>query len=178
MTDTRSTARRGSGTAPAPRRSGSAPAAAAAGAVPAQGRAPDGALRGTRAGTPEDGREDLWTEQELAEVRDQLATQATALRAELAVAQRESAAAKRAASGEGSGDEADAGAKTFEREHELSLAANGRELLQQVERALARMVDGTWGSCERCRSAIPKPRLQAAPRATLCVACKQREERR
>ena len=75
-------------------------------------------------------------------------------------------------------DQADAGAKTFEREHELALTHNARELLAQNERALARIVDGTYGVCESCGEAIGKARLQAFPRATLCVACKQREERR
>ena len=78
----------------------------------------------------------------------------------------------------GSGDEADAGTKTFEREHEMSLANNSRDLLLQVERALVRLDEGTYGRCENCGNPIPKARLQAFPRATLCVACKQREERR
>ncbi|TAL16310.1 MAG: DNA-binding protein, partial [Frankiales bacterium] len=51
-------------------------------------------------------------------------------------------------------------------------------LLLQVERALARLDEGTYGRCENCGNPIPKARLQAFPRATLCVACKQREERR
>ena len=81
--------------------------------------------------------------------------------------------------GDGAGeDQADAGAKTFEREHEMSLAANAEEMLLQDERALARLEDGTYGQCEACGKAIGKARLQAFPRATLCLACKQREERR
>jgi RNA polymerase-binding transcription factor DksA len=81
--------------------------------------------------------------------------------------------------GDGSGeDQADAGAKTFEREHEMSLAANAEDMLLQDERALARLQDGTYGQCEVCGEAIGKARLQAFPRATLCLACKQREERR
>ena len=75
-------------------------------------------------------------------------------------------------------DQADAGAKTFEREHELALTHNARELLAQNERALARIEAGTYGVCESCGEPIGKARLQAFPRATLCVACKQREERR
>ena len=82
-------------------------------------------------------------------------------------------------SGEGAGDDqADAGTKTFEREHEMSLAANSRDLLSQVERALQRLDDKTYGICESCGNPIGKGRLQAFPRATLCVSCKQREERR
>lgn len=138
---------------------------------PAQRRPPGQAPR------PDDGQE-AWTAAELDEVRGELAAQASHLRGEIDHAESASAAAHQASSGEGSGDEADAGSKTFEREHQLSLAKNSRDLLQQVERALSRLESGTYGHCERCEGAIPKPRLQAAPRATLCVRCKQREERR
>ena len=48
----------------------------------------------------------------------------------------------------------------------------------QTERALARIDEGTYGTCESCGEPIGKARLQAFPRAVLCVACKQREERR
>jgi DnaK suppressor protein len=51
-------------------------------------------------------------------------------------------------------------------------------MLLQAERALARIEDGTYGICESCGNPIGKARLQAFPRATLCVTCKQREERR
>ncbi|MFL6181318.1 MAG: TraR/DksA family transcriptional regulator [Actinomycetes bacterium] len=82
-------------------------------------------------------------------------------------------------SGDGSGDDqADAGSKTFEREHEMSVANNSRDLLVQVEHALGRIADGTYGTCESCGLPIGKMRLEAFPRATLCVDCKQREERR
>jgi len=82
-------------------------------------------------------------------------------------------------SGDGAGDDqADAGTKTFEREHEMSLANNSREMLQQAERALRRIADGSYGICESCGNPIGKARLQAFPRATLCMSCKQKEERR
>ena len=60
----------------------------------------------------------------------------------------------------------------------MSLAANSRDLLSQVERAHGRLDNGTYGICENCGNPIGKARLQAFPRATLCVSCKQREERR
>ena len=60
----------------------------------------------------------------------------------------------------------------------MSLAANSRDLLSQVERALQRLDNGSYGICENCGNPIGKARLQAFPRATLCVTCKQREERR
>jgi len=81
-------------------------------------------------------------------------------------------------SGDGAGDDqADAGSKTFEREHEMSLANNAREMLLQVRHALGRIDDGSYGVCEGCGNAVGKLRLQAFPRATLCMACKVAEER-
>ena len=70
------------------------------------------------------------------------------------------------------------GPRRFQREHELALTQNARELLAQTERALARIEDGSYGVCESCGQPIGKARLQAFPRAVLCVTCKQREERR
>src|SRR5690242_11135653 len=79
----------------------------------------------------------------------------------------------------GSGDDqADSGAKTFGREHEQALADRVAEALDQTERAIARLDAGTYGNCESCGKPIGAARLEAYPRATLCVACKQREERR
>jgi DnaK suppressor protein len=60
----------------------------------------------------------------------------------------------------------------------MSLAANQRELLMQTEKALERLEEGTYGQCEMCGEPIGKNRLMAFPRATLCLTCKQREERR
>lgn len=75
-------------------------------------------------------------------------------------------------------DQADTGSKTFEREQEISLAHSILERSTQVERALERLAEGSYGWCERCGNAIPVERLAAFPSATLCVACKQLEERR
>jgi DnaK suppressor protein len=75
-------------------------------------------------------------------------------------------------------DQADTGTKTFEREQEISLANSILERITQVERALERLDDGSYGWCERCGTAIPVERLAAFPSATLCVTCKQLEERR
>lgn len=75
-------------------------------------------------------------------------------------------------------DQADTGTKTFEREQEITLANNILERITQVERALERLDEGSYGWCERCGNPIPVERLAAFPSATLCVTCKQLEERR
>jgi DnaK suppressor protein len=122
--------------------------------------------------------EKRWTGAEIAELRNQLATEAAALRADIGRAESDIASRLGDAVGDAGDDQADVGAKTFEREHELALTHNARELLVQNERAIARIDAGTYGACESCGEPIGKARLQAFPRATLCVSCKQREERR
>lgn len=122
--------------------------------------------------------EKKWTDAELGKVRDQLATEAAELRADIDRAESDIASRLGDAIGDAGDDQADVGAKTFEREHELALTHNARELLAQTERALARIETSTYGTCDSCGEPIGKARLQAFPRATLCVTCKQREERR
>ena len=119
-----------------------------------------------------------WTESELAKLRDALAAEAAELRAAIDRAESDIADRLGDAVGDAGDDQADVGAKAYEREHELALTHNTRELLAQTERALARIEEGTYGTCESCGEPIGKARLQAFPRAVLCVACKQREERR
>jgi len=122
--------------------------------------------------------EDPWTKGELNGVRTELRDEVRRLRDELDMAEHEIDDMLRD-SGDGAGDDAaDAGSKTFEREHEMSLANNTRDMLVQAERALARIDNGTYGVCENCGNPIGKARLQVFPRATLCMTCKQREERR
>ena len=108
----------------------------------------------------------------LSERRDELKAEYDQTMSEIAEAQRD-----RLTDSAGD-DQADTGTKTFEREQEISLANNLRERIGQVERALDRLDDGQYGWCERCGSAIPVERLAAFPSATLCVTCKQLEERR
>jgi DnaK suppressor protein len=122
--------------------------------------------------------EKRWTTAEIGKLRDELETEIAELRTEIAKAETEIADRMGDAVADAGDDPADAGAKTFAREHELALTHNARELLTQNERALARISDGSYGVCESCGEPIGKARLQAFPRATLCVACKQREERR
>ncbi|MGW0855340.1 TraR/DksA family transcriptional regulator [Streptomyces sp. NPDC002690] len=122
--------------------------------------------------------EDPWTPEEVAEARAELTGEATRLRTELEASGAALAGLMRD-SGDGAGDdEADTGTKNITREHELSLAAHAQETLEQTERALARMDAGTYGLCEVCGKPIGKARMQAFPRATLCVEDKQKQERR
>ncbi|MFJ3702135.1 MULTISPECIES: TraR/DksA C4-type zinc finger protein [Streptomyces] len=122
--------------------------------------------------------EDPWTPEEVEEARTELTGEVLRLRSELE-ASGEALAGLMRDSGDGAGDDdADTGTKNITREHELSLAAHAQETLDQTERALARLDAGTYGLCEVCGKPIGKARMQAFPRATLCVEDKQRQERR
>lgn len=119
-----------------------------------------------------------WTKAELNEVvadltehRQRLANLLQDQEAELAGLMRDA--------GDGAGhDQADMGATSFERDQELTVVNNERDMLAQIDRALARIEDGSYGICESCGEPIGKLRVMAFPRATLCMSCKQREERR
>jgi DnaK suppressor protein len=119
-----------------------------------------------------------WTEAEVGKVRTELQAELAGLQTDIDQAESEIAERLGDAVGSAGDDPADAGAKTFQREYELALTQNARDLLVLTERALARIDDGTYGICESCGQPIGKARLLAFPRATLCVECKQREERR
>ena len=122
--------------------------------------------------------EDPWTSAELKVMRTELSKELVRLKSELSEAEGEMEDLISAA-GVGAGDDqADAGTKTFEREHEMSLVYNARDMVLQTERAIERIDSKTYGRCEECGNAIGKARLQVFPRATLCMACKQKEERR
>ncbi|MCF1597558.1 TraR/DksA family transcriptional regulator, partial [Streptomyces muensis] len=122
--------------------------------------------------------EDPWTPEEVEEARAELQAEETRLREEITSSEQSLVGLMRD-SGDGAGDDqADTGAKNITREHELALAANAREMLTQTERALERLDAGTYGLCENCGNPIGKARMQAFPRATLCVECKQKQERR
>jgi RNA polymerase-binding transcription factor DksA len=119
-----------------------------------------------------------WSAAELKAIRTEIAKDLARLQQELAVVEAEMNELI-SDSGEGAGDDqADSGTKTFEREHEMSLVINARDMVLQTERALDRIDNKTYGNCEECGNAIGKARLQVFPRATLCMICKQKEERR
>lgn len=67
---------------------------------------------------------------------------------------------------------------------EYARAMNGRIrdrekfLLKKIEKALARVEDGTFGVCERCEEPISAKRLEARPVTTLCIRCKEEQEKK
>jgi DnaK suppressor protein len=119
-----------------------------------------------------------WTIAEERAVRAALEEDLVRLRDELQLSARDLQDLLRDGVDSAGNDQADIGSTSLERDAELSLAANQRELLMQTEKALHRLDRGTYGICESCGNPIGKGRLTAFPRATLCLQCKQREERR
>ncbi|HJV13207.1 MAG TPA: TraR/DksA C4-type zinc finger protein [Propionibacteriaceae bacterium] len=122
--------------------------------------------------------EDPWTKAEINEVKQALIEDIARFESQIEISTAELVGLLRDGS-EGAGrDPADVGSANFERDAEMSLANNAREMLDQSRLALRHIELGTYGSCDNCGQPIGKGRLQAFPRATLCVTCKQREERR
>jgi RNA polymerase-binding transcription factor DksA len=75
-------------------------------------------------------------------------------------------------------ESADAGTATFEREKELSIEQNVRDLIQKIDRALKRIDAGTYGVCERCGKPIEKARIKALAYVDLCIKDAQAQSRR
>jgi RNA polymerase-binding transcription factor DksA len=100
--------------------------------------------------------------------RDIYQEQATSLRAEadsLALEREPGDVQFDEESGEG-------GTVTVDRERNLALSGQAALAVEEIDLAMERVVDKTYGYCERCYQPIPKPRLRALPYARLCVACK------
>jgi DnaK suppressor protein len=64
------------------------------------------------------------------------------------------------------------GTMNVERERDLALSAQAQAAVEEIDKALAKIADGSYGYCEQCGQPIPKARLKALPYAALCVACK------
>ena len=72
---------------------------------------------------------------------------------------------------------ADSASETVDREIEQSLGDNAEHLLASIDQALARLDEGTYGSCVRCGKPVGDDRLAALPYAAKCIECKRLEER-
>lgn len=121
-----------------------------------------------------------YTRKELAELRKRLLEEREQLERQFAEIEEGSFANPQSeVSGEVSFDEeyADSGSATFERERDLSLENNIRDLLEKIDHALQRIEDHSYGLCERCGKPIEKARIKALPYASLCIKDKQAEER-
>jgi DnaK suppressor protein len=121
------------------------------------------------------------SQKELEDLRQRLLAEQAELQEQLTTIEEQSFAQSQSElSGEVSFDEenADAGTFTFERERDLSIENNVRDLMRKIERALARMDERTYGICSRCGKPIEKARLKALPYVDLCIKDAQAQSRR
>jgi DnaK suppressor protein len=121
-----------------------------------------------------------YTKNELEDLKQRLVDEKSELDSQLKTLEENSFAASQSdLSGEVSFDEenADVGSFTFERERDLSIENNVRDLLGKIDRALARMAEGTYGICTRCGKSIEKARVKALPYVDLCIKDAQAQTR-
>jgi RNA polymerase-binding protein DksA len=72
---------------------------------------------------------------------------------------------------------ADVATDTYDREFSLGLASSDRQFLYELDDAIKRIEDGTFGVCQDCKVLIAKNRLKAVPHARLCVKCQEKKEK-
>jgi len=73
---------------------------------------------------------------------------------------------------------ADVATDNYDREFSLGLVSNERKMIYELDDALKKIEDGTFGVCEECKSLISKSRLKAVPYARFCVKCQEKKEKR
>lgn len=107
------------------------------------------------------------------EIAELLAAERAATRERLAGLERERAAIIESAGSAGNDDEHDPEGHTiaFERQHVAALISQAREHLGQIDAAMRRLADGSYGICEGCGQRISAARLAARPITTLCIQC-------
>jgi DnaK suppressor protein len=112
-----------------------------------------------------------WTTEELTSIRTSLLLAVERLRAELAVLGTATAQVVAASTLEVLHDEIDIAAHQAELMQDAVQAENASAILEQTEHVLARLDLGLYGTCEKCSASIGRARLEAFPRATLCMSC-------
>ena len=73
---------------------------------------------------------------------------------------------------------ADMAADTFEREMSMNIVSSEQEILYQIDDALKRIDEGTFGICQQCNKPITMSRLKAVPYASMCIACQRVKEQK
>jgi RNA polymerase-binding transcription factor len=121
------------------------------------------------------------TPKEIEDLRDRLVTERSELQTQLTTLEEDTFATTQSeqVGDVGLDDElADAGTATFEREKDLSIENNVRDLMSKIDRALKRIDEGTYGLCVICGRPIAKDRIKALPYADLCIRDAQAQSSR
>ena len=121
------------------------------------------------------------SKEQLKYFRQLLITERAKFLSELKAIVQESSKSPREASGDLSGytvHMADMAADTYEREMNVNIASSEQEILYQIDDALKRIDDGTFGVCQSCNKSITMSRLKAVPYASLCIECQRAKEQK
>ena len=73
---------------------------------------------------------------------------------------------------------ADMATDTHERELSMNIASNEQEIIYEIDDALKRIDDATYGDCQQCGKSISLSRLKAVPYALLCIECQRGKEQK
>lgn len=73
---------------------------------------------------------------------------------------------------------ADVATDTYDREFSMGIASDERKVIYELDDALKKIEEGSFGTCEDCHNLIAKNRLKAVPQARLCIKCQQKREKR
>jgi DnaK suppressor protein len=109
---------------------------------------------------------------DITQIREYLESERNRLREELQLKMGEQT--NKSGNAYGKRGEASLGSSEFEKG--LALAQRKREQLAEIERALEKLNDGTYGTCDSCSKTIPPDRLEAIPQTNLCLDCKVKQE--
>ena len=83
----------------------------------------------------------------------------------------------REAVSQGGKDPYDAATESYDQEFWFSISEAGRKTLEDIDEALRKIEEGTFGVCETCAKPIDPPRLEVVPQARFCISCQEQEER-
>jgi RNA polymerase-binding protein DksA len=119
--------------------------------------------------------------QQLKQFRQLLITERAKFAKEIKSIAQETSKSPREASGDLSGytvHMADMAADTYERELSMNIVSSEQEVLYQIDDALKRLDDGSYGICQQCNGPIAMSRLKAVPYASLCIGCQRVKEQK
>ena len=122
-----------------------------------------------------------FTKEQLKQFRQLLIVERTKLTDEIKSIAHDASTSPRDASGDLSAytiHMADMAADTYERELSMNIVSSEQEILYQIDDALKRLDDGSFGICQQCNQAIALSRLRAVPYASLCIECQRSKERK
>ena len=118
---------------------------------------------------------------QIKQLRQLLITERAKLAEEIKQIARDASTSPRDASGDLSAYTvhlADMAADTYDRELSMNIASSEQEMLYQIDDALKRLDDGSYGVCQQCNHPIAMSRLKAVPYASMCIECQRSKEKK